>query len=113
MTAFANHQLDPAFQVSEISIFTPDICKASLAAIRFTDTMIIGWRRQWITLNPAAWNSPDHPHPLDLDCLAFAFCGKSLSICVLRESLAYIALLHWVVCVSQQTLVLLVWQENS
>jgi hypothetical protein len=35
-TSFANRQPDPAFQVSEIPIFTPDLCKASLAAIRLT-----------------------------------------------------------------------------
>ena len=34
-TSFANHQPDPAFQLSETAIFTPDFCKASLAAIRF------------------------------------------------------------------------------
>jgi hypothetical protein len=34
-TSFANRQTDPAFQMSETAIFTPDICKASLAAIRF------------------------------------------------------------------------------
>jgi hypothetical protein len=27
-TSFANRQPDPAFQVSETAIFTPDICKA-------------------------------------------------------------------------------------
>ena len=35
MTSFANRQPDPAFQVSETPIFTPDVCKASLSAIRF------------------------------------------------------------------------------
>jgi hypothetical protein len=34
-TSFANRQPDPAFQVPETAIFTPDFYKASLAAIRF------------------------------------------------------------------------------
>ena len=34
-TSFANRQPDPAFQVSGTPIFTPDVCKASLSAIRF------------------------------------------------------------------------------
>jgi len=34
-TSFANRQPDPAFQVSGTPIFTPDVCKASLAAICF------------------------------------------------------------------------------
>jgi hypothetical protein len=34
-TSFANCPPDPAFQVSETAIFTPDLCKASLATIRF------------------------------------------------------------------------------
>jgi hypothetical protein len=32
---FANRQPDPPFQFSETGIFTPEPCKASLAAIRF------------------------------------------------------------------------------
>jgi hypothetical protein len=35
MTSFANRQPYSAFQVSETPIFTPDLCKASLATIRF------------------------------------------------------------------------------
>jgi len=35
MTSFANCPPDPAFQVSETPIFTPDLCKVSLAAISF------------------------------------------------------------------------------
>ena len=34
-TSFANRQPDPAFQVSGTPIFTPDVCKASLAAFCF------------------------------------------------------------------------------
>jgi hypothetical protein len=34
-TSFANRQRDPAFQMSETPIFTPEFCKAFLAAIRF------------------------------------------------------------------------------
>jgi len=34
-TSFANRRPDPAFQVSENPIFTPDLCKGSLAAISF------------------------------------------------------------------------------
>jgi hypothetical protein len=34
-TSFANCPPDPAFQVSKTSVFTPDLCKASLAAIWF------------------------------------------------------------------------------
>jgi hypothetical protein len=35
MTSFANCPPDPAFQVSKTPVFTPDICKVSLAAIWF------------------------------------------------------------------------------
>jgi hypothetical protein len=34
-TSFAKRQPGPAFQVLETIIFAPDLCKASLAAIRF------------------------------------------------------------------------------
>jgi hypothetical protein len=37
-TSFANRQLDPVFQLVETPIFIPEVCKASLAAIPFTDT---------------------------------------------------------------------------
>jgi hypothetical protein len=35
MTSFANRQPYSAFQASETPIFTPDLCKGFLAAIRF------------------------------------------------------------------------------